>query len=267
MSDQEIKKNKYKGKYVLFAIGFSTIAYILLASISGYKTVTLEEAKHLKQHYLIGNINLDIPPLYRLGPSISWDDTNPTKLRAKAIHGITIGHKQGYDASDRRKVNDLSFKAVLPNLKPYNKNNFKEFSVAGFGKIASIRLRLTSSRSHRKQMQKKYFESHAFKSKTPLPESPIVPGMMRYTDPSHRVFYYSDDKPEDKPIRILCSGVKKPHAPKNPSCRINTYYRDQYALAITFAHKYLPQWREINQKAEALIDSFIVSTNSATNET
>ena len=210
--------------------------------------MTLNELKELKFKVTVEGVNFDVPVLYHYNDVYlgTWPTPTDDELEGK-----------------RKKVDVLRFKALLPDLAPYNENNAKEFEVLGHGKKVGIYM------TKRKVNWRYYFDNFFEKDLTPLPDSTSVPNMFRYRDISanNEQVYFSANKPINKLIKITCDDPElDPRPPVSPSCEVQTVYQDRYDLTLTFALEYLPQWREIDQKAQQILDSFITPANTSTNQ-
>lgn len=235
--------NQMRVFYILTLI----VSALFCASCSEEKTMTLNEFKQVKSKMTIEGVNFDVPILYLTGgypKNINaWPAPPQDELEGK-----------------RRPFDVLKFQALLPDLAHRDENNVGAFEVLGYGDKVSIYMK-----KHRVDKWQYYFEHYFKKDLIPLPESSAVPNMYRYREihVNKRQIYFSDNKPSDKLVKITCANPElDPTLPPSPSCTVETVYRDHFDLELTFALKYLPQWREIDQKVQNLLDSFIASANS-----
>lgn len=221
-------------------------AVACVGCIQKEKPMTLNELKELKFKVTVEGVNFDVPVLYHYNDAYlgTWPTPTDDELGGK-----------------RKKVDVLRFKALLPDLAPYNENNANEFEVLGHGKKVGIYVT-------KRRVNLDYYFNGAFKRLVQLPASQYVPNMYRYKDPmTYDQIYLSQNKPTDKLIKITCNDPElDPRPPVSASCEVQTVYQDRYDLTLTFALEYLPQWREIDQKAQQLLDSFIASANTITNQ-
>ncbi len=167
------------------------------------------------------------------------------------------------DGTSRREVDHISVEVLLPDMAPYKESNAADFDTLGRGK----RLRIDISRP---RINWPYYFNNAFKRLIPLPASSVAPNMLRYRDPKSQFsdVYFSDVNPEKKITKMRCVDPQNtpfPPPPPNPICKVNTIYRDKLAIIYTFSLEYLPQWKEIDQKARALLGSLITSADTPTN--
>lgn len=213
--------------------------------------MTLDELKRIKSKMTIEGVDFDVPVLYLYNgypKNINaWPALSQEELEGK-----------------RRPFDVLRFEALLPNLAHRDESNVSEFEVLGHGDKVRIFMD-----KHRVDKWQYYFKHYFKKDLIPLPESPAVPNMYRYRDTmsDNDQVYFSDTKPSGKLIKITCDDPElDPRPSVSPSCEVQTVYQNHFDLKLTFALKYLPQWREIDQKVQNLLDSFVTSANTTTTQ-
>jgi len=210
--------------------------------------VTPEEAKSLKSHITIDDVDFDVPWLYN-----HW----PNKMD-KPAEGLVF-----FDG--REEATRLSFQALLPDVETHNGSNTSRFGWKNGAEIAHIRL---SRRS--KEIWKRRFDSNTYRSIIWLPESQMAPSMFRYKHSAKYSFgktmYINNKKLTDNLIRISCSDPTR--SPSNSSsCKMESFYHKKLIIEVTFSSEYLPKWQEIDRKIKVLLDKCLVSTNTNMNKT
>jgi hypothetical protein len=223
-------------KFTLPPITLYGALITFLLSGCGNELMTFEEAKNQKYAVRVENVDFDVPLLYHpLEGSLDkgWEPPNPERETIDAIRVV----------------------ALLPNLDFYNEKTANEFKKRGWGKKVSILM------THYRVNWPYYFDG-AYK-----PEDPQVPGMFHYRDPMSNMddVFLSHDEPVRELIQIFCDNpVLDPHPAVSPSCQITTLYRNQFQLEYHFALEYIQQWRDIDRKIKALLDSFTPNNHPAT---
>lgn len=200
----------------------------------GNETMTFEEAKQQKYAVRVENVDFDIPVLYRHGD---------------------YAHSKGWAAPspERETIDAIRIVALLPDMDYYNEKTASEFMKPGHGKTVSIFM------THYRVNWPYYF-ANAYQRLIKLPEHPPVPDMFHYRDPMADMneIFMSHDQPVRDLTEIICDNPEMdPHPAPYPSCRVKTLYRDQFQLEYYFSLQYLEQWRDIDRKIKALLDSFI----------
>lgn len=202
--------------------------------------MTIEEARHLYYAVRVENIDFNVPVLYHpLESSLDkvWEAPKP---RRETIDAIRI-------------------MALLPDMDYYNESTANEFKKLGWGKKIDVMM------THYRVNWPYYFNG-AYRRLVKLPENQLVPGMFHFRDPMSDMedIYLSHDQPIRELTRVRCANPKlDPEPAPSPSCKVTTLYRNQFQLEYTFSLGYLEQWRDIDHKVKALLDSFI-SGNSST---
>jgi hypothetical protein len=226
--------------YNLHGFKLAVFFFIFLLTGCGNEVMTLEEAKHQKYAVRIENIDFDVPLLY-----------NPPNH----------AHGKGWAPPDpgRNTIDAIRIVALLPDMDYYNEKTASEFMKPGYGKTVSIFI------SHFRVNWPYYF-ANAYQRLIKLPEHPLVPGMFHYRDPMSDMkdIFMSHDQPVREVTRIRCGNPElDPHPAPFPACGVTTIYRNQFQLEYHFALEYLKEWRDIDRKVKALLDSFISNNPTA----
>jgi hypothetical protein len=221
----------------IFVCGF---LIVMLLTGCGNDVMTLQQAKN--QHYAVRveNVDFDVPLLY---------------------HPHDHAHGKGWTPPDtgRKTIDAIRIVALLPDMDFYNEKTASEFMEPGNGK--KVRIFMTHFR-----VNWPYYFNGAYKRLIKLPEHPLVPGMFHYRDPmaDMRDIFMSHDQPVREVTRIICENPElDPHPAPSPSCGVTTIYRNQFQLEYHFSLQYLEQWRDIDYKVKALLDSFIPNNPAA----
>ncbi|MFI3135186.1 MAG: hypothetical protein QX197_00250 [Methylococcaceae bacterium] len=200
----------------------------------GNDLIPLEEAKNKHYAIRVENVDFDLPLLY---------------------HPLEGSREKGWEppSSKRETVDAIKIVALLPDMDFYNEKTANEFKKLGYGK--KVRIFMTHYR-----VNWPYYFDGAYKRLIKLPEHPLVPGMFHYRDPMSDMkdIYMSHDQPIRDLARVRCDNPElDPEPAPFPACTVTTLYRDQFQLEYHFALEYLKQWRDIDRKVKALLDSFI----------
>lgn len=224
---------------------------VLVTACSEKTPLTWEDVGKLRIQSAIDGVGFDVPLNYHYGE------------KAKNIHNGAAISKRIKEGKTRRTVDYIKIYALLPDLEPVTQENLPAFTEPGWGRkiIASI----THPRSF-----EYYFRHTVPKRLDRLPDSPEMPGMLRYQDNITKDdIYLSHDHAVPGLTRIRC---KYARPGQSPSCDVETQYLhetnlnagDKYPapfyLQYSFSHTYLPQWREIDREVKALFDQFAEST-------
>jgi hypothetical protein len=210
------------------------IVLVFLLTGCGDELLTLEQAKN--QHYAVRveNIDFNVPLLYHPLQSHLDKGWKPPQAERETIDAIRI-------------------MALLPDMDDYNEKTANEFKVLGNGK--KVRIFMTHYR-----VNWPYYFDGAYKRLIKLPEHPLVPGMFHYRDPMADMQdnFMSHDSPVRDLTEVRCENPElDPEPAPSPACTVTTLYRNQFQLEYHFALEYLQQWRDIDRKVKALLDSFI----------
>lgn len=225
-----------KSAVLLVLAVIASLALVPAYSAKVPNPMTPEELATLKFRVSVEGIAFDVPANYHYSEFEMYREwPRPPKAQV--------------EGKERTKVDVIKITALLPDLSPYTEENAAEFRAPGLGKEVIGYMA-------RRRINWEYWFSNAFKRMKRMPGLPEMPGMLRYRDPLARYdVYLSHDKPQlDSNLkRIICPDFK----PKQlPSCELQTPYLDRFDLEIRFSRSYLHQWREIEQKMKALLDSF-----------
>lgn len=219
-----------------WAIYILCLAFLLAGC--GDEFLTLEQARD--QHYAVRveNVEFNVPLLYH--PLESHLDTGWEPPQA-----------------ERETIDAIRIKALLPDMEMYNEKTANEFKTPG------LRRKVVIMMTHYRVNWPYYFDG-AYKRLIKLPEHPLVPGMFHYRDPMGDMedIYISHDKPVRDLTIMRCGNPElDPEPAPFPGCSITTLYRNQFQLEYYFSLNYLAQWRDIDRKVKALLDSFIPSNS------
>ncbi len=207
---------------------------VFLLTGCGDEFLTLEQAR--SQHYAVRveTVDFNVPLLY---------------------HPLESRLDKGWEPpqAERETIDAIRIKALLPDMEMYNEKTANEFKTPG------LRRKVVIMMTHYRVNWPYYFDG-AYKRLIKLPAHPLVPGMFHYRDPMGDMedIYISHDKPVRDLTMVRCGNPElDPHPAPFPGCSITTLYRNQFQLEYYFSLDYLAQWREIDRKVKALLDSFI----------
>ncbi|WP_150049250.1 MULTISPECIES: hypothetical protein [Methylomonas] len=206
----------------------------LLLAGCGEELLNMEQARNRHYAVRVENVDFDVPLLY---------------------HPLEGRFDKGWEPpqTERETIDAIRIKALLPDMEMYNEKTANEFKTPGWSRKVMIMM------THYRVNWPYYFDG-AYKRLIKLPEHPLVPGMFHYRDPKSDMkdIYLSHDKPVRDLTEMRCENPElDPEPAPSPSCKVTTIYRGQFQLDYAFSLAYLSQWREIDQKIKALLDSFI----------
>lgn len=207
---------------------------IFLLTSCGNNTMTLEEAKNQYYPVRVENVDFNVPLLYH-------------PLEGSLVNGWAPPNQE------RETIDAIRIAALLPDMDFYNERTANEFKVLGNGK--KVHIFMTHYR-----VNWPYYFAGAYQRLEKLPEHPLVPRMFHYKDPQADMVdvFLSHDQPVRELTRIRCDNpIMDPHSAPSPACTITTIYRGQFQLEYRFSLDFLNQWRNIDIKVKALLDSFI----------
>jgi hypothetical protein len=227
-----------KWKRGLIAVLIISIGATMLIPAKPQPPLTLEQAMKLNFRVSVKGAPFDIPVNYH------YNEYSYFKKWPRPPQGQI-------DGTERREVDYIKATALLPDMAPYTAENAAEFEKPGGGKTVRIlfgeekNLDLLNASRNREKI-----------------ENSKLPGMLQYEALSREQDqFYSPDYS----ISISCDN-KPAKADWFPSCTVLSPYRYKQKIGNTvptkfyfhyhFSSDYLQQWREIDEKVQALFDRF-----------
>lgn len=165
------------------------------------------------------------------------------------------------------QVDALNLSVLLPDMRPYYKEDDIRWKERGNGDKAEVMIaKFRGPKKNwgmRKMNQEFVAESPHYK------REPDVHGLFHYGD-ANRLPYDNGDRyfylSQDRKLEISCSPAHPAEGVKgfwSPSCSVVSDYRPYLVLEYSYALKYLPQWKEIDDRMKAMFDKFAQSAQAS----
>lgn len=246
-------KNKVKWQRGLIAVAVVAMAGYVFMQPASKPYLTLEEASKLHYPVSIKGAPFDIP--------ITHTRTGGSIIKGGGYFNTWESPTQGeIEGTERKEVDYIKIGALLPDMTPYTEQTAAEFDKLGWGKVVVISL------SHRPWGSWDNFLSNSIKQNSPLEQiqnSTKVSGLLHYIDaPANREYFVSQDH-----LRVIRCVAEPKQQGRFPYCELNRPYKykagsfvpNNLFIEYTFSRDYLQQWREIDEKVDAIFDRFAAS--------
>ncbi|RFC33652.1 MAG: hypothetical protein DID91_2727702946 [Candidatus Nitrotoga sp. MKT] len=211
------------------------------------KVVNLVEANKINFRVSMDGVNFDVPLVYNF------------KGYSQQLRGWADVPQKQIQGKKRLVVDFIKIDAILPDISPVREENLAQFEKLTWGQ--NVHASITHMRPWDHYF--KYF----FERLQRQPDSPELPGMLHYYDPSGKAnIFFSHDHPTDELVRIRCADESFFHS-AFPICVVETFYRPVpdaviskpinravFTLRYELPSQYIAQWRTIDQKLKARFD-------------
>ena len=196
-----------------------------------------EAAKILDQQVIrveVGGRKLNIPMRYTYSSNFEkygrWPTAKPERIKTKSV----------------------SFSVLLPDMKPYFKEDDAVWKALGPGSKVSVLITDTSvapdwyvglKREYLSGQRSQFYE-----------EKRIVGGLMFFaaTGGLNHIYFPIEDNVE---LVLRCS--KEPKRPEfSPHCSSKSNYQEKVALEYVYSRDYFSEWRQVDSKLKALVAEF-----------
>jgi len=155
------------------------------------------------------------------------------------------------------KVGALNISVLMPDMRPYFKEDDALWKEKGHGdkvevSIAEFRGPVSNWKSGYKINQElvdKFISENRF-----YKVAPEAYGLVHYLEKTGDTYFSKQGQ-----LEIKCDPIKPPTGLEgswSPSCMIKSKYRPYLVLEYSYALKYLPQWKEIDDGLKAMFDRF-----------
>lgn len=160
--------------------------------------------------------------------------------------------------ADREQVGGLSLSVLLPDMRPYYKEDDARWKVQGHGERIEVSIAKPVGGlpawydwypNSLKETERFTAEGKFYK------KEPDIYNLLHYSEKTgDRYFAQGDQK-----TAISCGTSSPP--PKwngfySPSCKVKSNYQPGLVLEYYYALQYLPQWKEIDDGLKAMFDKF-----------
>lgn len=169
-----------------------------------------------------------------------------------------------------KKVGALNISVLLPDLRPYYKEDEARWRMRGHGDKAEVMIakfrgpkeNWEKGQSMSRELIEKFISEGRFYKK-----SPDVYDLIHYTDANKEPndngdTYFS----KNLKLELKCDSIKPPKGSGDfwsPSCKVTSNYGSGLVLEYYYALKYLPQWKEIDDGLKAMFDIFAQTAQAA----
>lgn len=229
--DIAYKMNRLHDVYVAVAI---IVVAVLVVLYTQTATDTKSESRDLDRELVrirLSEQNFDIPLRYLYGQAIEkyhqWPRPKKKRVPVKA----------------------LSLSVLLPDLRPYHKEDDARWVVRGHGD----RLEVSIMKPVGGEGWYKFvrgFTNQEVASGVSAKE-PDVYGLASYMTPLGPKYFPLDDS---RVLSISCVGANRKNDAVSHSCKVKSYYRPGIVLEYYYGLKYLPHWSEIDDGLKTMFD-------------
>lgn len=185
----------------------------------------------------IENHRFDIPLRYMYGQSVETYGRWPTPKK------------------ERAQVGALSLSVLLPDMRPYYKEDDARWKVRGHGERGEVTIaKPVGSWSEWYSNVLKETERFAAEGRF-YKREPDSYSLIHFSERAGDSYFAQDGQQ----LAITCDTPTPP--PKwsgsySPSCKIKSNYRSGLVLEYYYALQYLPQWQEIDNNLKTMFDKF-----------
>lgn len=159
---------------------------------------------------------------------------------------------------DRVQVGALSLSVLLPNMRPYYKEDDAKWKVQGYGDRVEVDIAKGVPRG---EPSRKLIYDYSTQGRRK--KEPDVYGLVHYSSKTSDTYFTNSKAEQD--VWIECH-IPDP-IPKYeyfPSCMVESSYRPGLVLRYVYALNYLPQWKQIDNDLKAMLDKFAQASQAAT---
>ncbi|MFH0934432.1 MAG: hypothetical protein V1879_04445 [Pseudomonadota bacterium] len=221
---------------VLFTLLFLGAAWFLWQALKPEPPLTLEQAKSLNFRASVKGAAFDIPVNYH------YTQYSYFKVWPRPTPGEING-------TVRREADYIKVAALLPDMAPYTEENAAEYEKPGWGKKVKMML------GHEKNLNLAgYFNKLVKMDTSTLPDMVQYEGWSRnmdeFSSPDLSISIRCDNEPAQSNFYPYCEVLR----PYHYKLSIGDPDIPVFHIRYTFSRDYLQQWREIDEKVQALYD-------------
>lgn len=188
-------------------------------------------------------------------------------LRYKYSYALATYGRWPTPKKEVAQVGALSLSVLLPDMRPYYKEDDAQWKERGHGDKAEVTIA-------KFQDPKEYWGEKGMTMRQEImaesphhKREPDIHGLFHYADANRLPYDNGDDYfSKDRKLKISCSPAQPAEGVKgfrSPSCRVVSGYRPYLVLEYSYALKYLPQWKEIDDGLKAMFDKFAQAAATA----
>ena len=220
------------------------------STIPQRKVISLAEANKINFRVSMDGVNFDVPLVYNF------------KEYNQQLRGWGGVPQKQIEGKKRLAVDLIKIDAIFPDLSPLKEENLVQFEKLAWGQ------NMHASITHMRPWD--HYFKYFFEGLQRRPDSPELPGMLHYYDPSGKAdILFSHDHPTDELVRIRCADENFFHS-AYPICVVETSYRPApdvalskpitktiFSLRYELPSQYIAQWRTIDQKLKSRFDQMV----------
>ena len=220
------------------------------STIPQRKVINLAEAKKINIRVSMDDVNFDVPLVYNF------------KGYNQQLRGWGNVPQKQIEGKKRLAVDFIKIDGILPDISPLREENLAQFEKLAWGQ------NMHASITHMRPWD--HYFKYFFEELQRQPDSPELPGMLHYYDPSGKAdIFFSHDHPTDELVRIRCTDENFFHS-AYPICVVETSYRPApegvasepikrtvFSLRYELPSQYIAQWRTIDQKLKSRFDQMV----------
>lgn len=184
----------------------------------------------------------DIPLRYMYGESIVKHGRWPTPKKEVA------------------KVGGLSLSVLLPDMRPYYKEDDAKWKVLGHGERVEVDIAKGVPRG---ELSRNLIYDYSTQGRRK--KEPDAYGLVHYSSETGDTYFTYNKADQD--VWIQCNAPEPPpkwNGSYSPGCMIDSSYRSGLVLRYVYALNYLPQWKQIDNDLKAMFDKFAQASQTAT---
>jgi hypothetical protein len=165
--------------------------------------------------------------------------------------------------SEREQVGGLSLSVLLPDMRPYYKEDDARWKVQGHGERVEVTIAKPVGSwdewyPHMLSETRRFAADGQFYKK----EADIY-NLIRFSEPTGNSYFAQSGQK----IAITCDTSTPP--PKwngfySPSCKVKSNYLPGIVIEYYYALNYLNQWKDIDDNLKAMFDKFALATQTQT---
>lgn len=157
---------------------------------------------------------------------------------------------------ERVKVRALTISVLLPDLRPYHKEDDAYWKERGHGKRLEATITNSLGEPDWFKRLKNYYFGSTKKPGTEISNNDVY-GLIQFEDKGLGIRYFPLNI--DLQLTITCDSEKNntpAETPFSTSCKVKTNYKDGIAIEYYYGKRNLELWREIDIKLKRLFDDF-----------
>ncbi|MNZ85190.1 hypothetical protein D3C78_1039700 [compost metagenome] len=223
---------KLKTKSVVEMVAVFVISIFFVFGCDKSVDESMEDKLNNIVRIKIDNVRLNIPMRYMYGETIEkWNNIPDVSQERKEVYAVRID-------------------ALLPDLHGYAVNEGELWRELGNGRKISISIMRNNSGADWFELALKLKQDYTRKH-SPYVENIRSDGVSEFLG-DNSVSYYSASP---RKINVKCGFEKRPGG---SSCKVKSDNENSLTVEYYYASRYIDQWREIDEKVHALINSFVV---------